>query len=193
MDYTMRLATEADAAAILDVYRPYVENTTVTFEYEVPTIEAFQARMRGIMAYYPYLVCERDGALVGYAYASRYRERAAYGWDAELSVYLREDAQHSGLAGRMYDALIEILRAQGFVNVYGIITHPNEKSEQFHAKQGFVTCGIAHRTGWKFGQWIDVADMERRIAEPAGAPEPTRSIHDMDPALIERALRGEAE
>lgn len=191
--YTMRMASLADAAAILEIYRPYVENTTVTFEYVTPTLEAFQGRMRDIMAYFPYLVCERDGEVVGYAYASQYRPRAAYQWDAELSVYLREDVQRDGLGGAMYDALINLLRAQGFVNIYGVITHPNEKSERFHEKKGFVTCGIARRTGWKFGRWIDVADMELRIAEPEGEPAPTRPIHALDPAVIERVLAGQAE
>ena len=110
--WTIRLSAPQDAAALLDIYTPYITDTAVTFEYDVPTAEEFAARVREISAWYPYLVCERAGEIAGYAYAHRLRERAAYDWAAELSVYLARGMQGKGLGTMLYRCLIELLGLQ---------------------------------------------------------------------------------
>ena len=127
----IRFADKADAAAILHIYEEYIRNTTVTFETEVPTIAAFEERMERITAQYPWLVCEIDGEIAGYAYASKHGERAAYRWSADLSVYINEKFQRRGIATAFYEALAEILRRQGYFTVYAGVSTPNPKSEAF--------------------------------------------------------------
>lgn len=187
-EYFIRPAVTGDAEQILEIYRPFVEKTVVTFEYETPSVQAFQERMLGILSFYPYLVCEHDGKIVGYAYASRHRERAAYQWNAELSIYVCPEEQHSGIGIALYGALIELLRMQGIVNVYGVITHPNEKSERFHQKLGFEVCGISHRTGWKLDRWIDVCEMELRIAPQQEKPQPVKALNQLDSQQVAAVL-----
>ena len=121
----IRLATSADSDAILGIYAPYID-TSITFEEEAPTREAFQVRTDGVLAAHPYLVAELDGKVVGYAYAHELRERGAYRWNSELSVYLAPAAQGHGLGAVLYRALIELCAAQGIKAVYGIVTSPND-------------------------------------------------------------------
>ena len=163
--FTLRVATPDDAAALLAIYRPYVLETTITFEYEPPSLGEFRRRIESTLADFPYLVAERDDAPVGYAYASRYRERAAYDWDAELSVYLAPAAQGHGVGAALYGALLALLHAQGYVNAYAVVTHPNERSEAFHERLGFHRCARFAQTGYKFGRWIDVVELVLQIGE----------------------------
>ena len=119
----IRFAAEADAPALLAIYAQYIE-TGITFEYQLPTREEFARRIRDFGGTYPYLVCEENGCIVGYAYAHRQAERAAYQWNAELSVYLDRSCTSRGLGRRLYGALIDILRLQGIRTVYGCVTVP---------------------------------------------------------------------
>lgn len=128
-NFTMRMAVMEDAPEILAIYEPYIRKTTITFEYEVPTVEAFRQRMAGILGAYPYLVCEMDGKIAAYAYAHRFQERAAYQWNAELSVYVDENCTGMGMGKALYQALIEILKCQNVKNAYALVTSPNEKSD----------------------------------------------------------------
>ena len=163
----LRQACPEDAQAVLDIYAPYIRNTNITFEYEVPSLSEFRKRMEGIMEGYPYLVCEIDGVMAGYAYAHRYKERAAYQWDAELSVYLREDYARRGIGRAFYTALMEILKEQNVRNVYGIVTSPNPPSEALHALPWASRLfGVSQKTGYKLGRWIDVSGFERPIGIP---------------------------
>ena len=128
MSITIRRATEADAEALRSIYAPYVADTTITFEYEVPSVSEFAGRIRAFGAEYPYLVCEKDGEAIGYAYADRVRERAAYDWDVELSVYLRQGTHGRGIGTVLLACLVELLEMQGIRHLYSCVTMPNEKS-----------------------------------------------------------------
>ena len=126
-----RFAAEEDAEKILKIYKPYIENTTITFEYEVPAVEEFKVRIRETLEEYPYIVCECGNKIAGYAYAHKISTRAAYQWDAELSVYTDGKFAGNGIGKKLYEILIEILKLQNIVNVYGLVTYPNENSESF--------------------------------------------------------------
>lgn len=188
-NYTIRRAKTENALTLLAIYAPYVTGTPVTFEYEVPSLSEFTGRILSVSAEYPYLVCERDGTAIGYAYAHRYKERAAYQWDAELSVYLDGRSRGQGLGKAFYAALIEILRLQNVKNVYGCVLCPNESSERLHESFGFQRVGVFHSTGYKYGAWRDVVWFEKQIAPYENEPEPFRSIQTVDGEAIERVLR----
>lgn len=184
----IRLATEKDAPALLEIYAPYVKDTAITFEYEVPAAEEFAARIREIASFYPYLVCEIDGQPAGYAYAHRHMSRAAYQWDAELSVYLKKEACGHGLGPALYTALMDLLTLQHVRNFYACITVPNERSQRMHTALGFQDAGLWPHSGYKLGQWHDVAWYEKTAGSPCAAPLPLLSIHDLDRAEIDRCL-----
>jgi len=186
---TYRLAAEQDAAALLAIYEPYIRNTAVTFECETPSLKEFAARIRGISADYPYLVCCADGKIVGYAYGHRQMQRDAYQWNAELSVYIGRGWQCRGIGKALYGALIEILRLQNVRNVYGGVTMPNAGSESLHAALGFTKLGTYHSTGWKCGAWHDVAWFEKQIGSCDLKPQPFRSIKTLPPGSADEILR----
>ena len=150
---SLRVATPSDGAALAEIYAYYVKETAVSFEYEAPSAEEFSHRIEHKLAKYPYLVAERDGKPIGYAYASEFRERAAYNWDAELSIYLDKDERRCGAGRMLCQALAEILKAQNFVNLYAIITLPNDGSEAFHSKMGFEKLCEVDRVGYKKEKW----------------------------------------
>lgn len=163
--------------ALAAVYAPYTE-TGLTFESPAPTPEEFTARITDTLKGYPFLVCERDGRPVGYAYAHRYRPRAAYDWDAELSVYLEQGCTGRGLGRALYGALLDLLKAQGYVNIYGTVSVPNPPSERLHESMGFRLVYTDLKTGWKLGRWRDLAfyRLQLRPYEDAPAPScPSRS------------------
>ena len=166
----IRLASSTDAPGILAVYRPYIENTVITFEETVPSREAFTERVEGILAQFPYLVCARDEDILGYAYAGPYRGRAAYRWDTELSIYLSPTVHGKGLGGILYGALLDLVTLQGYYNAYGCITYPNEKSRAMHLRLGFQECGFFHSAGYKAGRWWDVFWMEKRLQQAGDPP-----------------------
>lgn len=175
-DIKIRLAEESDAAEILAIYAPYIKETNITFEYEVPSVTDFRERIRETARHYPYLVCLVEGKIVGYAYAHKQMERAAYQWNAELSVYIAAEAQHRGIGKALYSALIEILKLQNVQNIYAIVTSPNPNSEKLHQYFGFRTIGLYPKTGYKFGQWLDVSWLEKSIGRHETNPEPFLSI-----------------
>ena len=185
----IRLTAPSDSAALLRVYGQYID-TPITFEYELPSEEAFAARIAEISRDYPYLVCqEDDGRITGYAYAHRQAERAAYQWNAELSIYLDRGITSRGLGRRLYTLLFELLRLQGVRTVYGGVTLPNEKSERLHRGLGFQLLGVYHSTGYKCGRWWDVGWFEKAIAPYDADPVPLRSIRDVPPEQIAALLR----
>ena len=130
----IRSATLEDAQALLDIYTPFVLNTTITFETVVPTLTNFTQRIKTIQQRFPYLVLEVDNTLVGYAYATKYKERSAYDWTVETSVYIRQDVQARGYGKQLYTVLEEALRTQGIVTLLACITYPNDVSIEFHKK-----------------------------------------------------------
>ena len=159
----IRIATEEDVPAILAIYAPYVKDTTITFEYDVPTQDAFLERFRGITADFPWLVWEAEGEILGYAYACRPFERAAYSWCAEPSIYLKPSAQGKGIGRKLYSSLEELLKIQGYRVLLALITGENDRSVRFHEKQGYVFAGELIGCGYKFGKWLGVFWMEKQL------------------------------
>ena len=159
----IRPATEAHAAVLLAIYRPYVEASAVSFETVAPTVEEFSARIRKALAGWQWLVAERDGQCVGYAYGSSHRERAAYRWSVEVSAYLQPDHHRRGIGRSLYSQLFADLVERGFCNAYAGITLPNEASIALHRSVGFELIGTFVAVGRKFGKWHDVAWFQRRL------------------------------
>ncbi|GAB3942692.1 GNAT family N-acetyltransferase [Spirosoma harenae] len=154
---TIRFATLADAPAILAIYAPFITDSSTSFEYEVPTVEEFTGRIQMIQKQFPYLVAEVEGRIMGYAYASKHRDRTAYQWSVETSVYIHPDGHRQGIARQLYTRLFDLLRQQGYYNAYAGITLPNPKSEAFHQTMGFEPVGIYKNIGYKMGDWHSVA------------------------------------
>ena len=153
---TIRLATPADAKGILDIYTPYIENTSITFEIETPSIPEFETRIQTYLQHWPWLVCEIDGVIAGYAYGSRYRERIAYQWCIECSVYIHDNYLKAGVASALYSTLFEIFKKQGYYTVYAVINLPNDRSVAFHEKMGFTHFADFKNVGYKLGKWKTV-------------------------------------
>ena len=152
----IRLANTIDAPAILAIYAPYIEQTSITFETETPSVPAFADRITTYLQNWPWLVCEINGRIAGYAYASRYRERVAYQWSVECSVYIHDDFLRAGVAGALYSALFDILKRQGYRNVYAVINLPNDRSVALHERMGFQWFATYEQVGYKLGQWKNV-------------------------------------
>jgi phosphinothricin acetyltransferase len=163
MGELIRLATPEDAQAILSIYEPYIINTAITFETVTIPVEAFKERMAKIQTQFPWLVYEIDGKVVAYAYASYYRERAAFAWDCECSVYVAEEAHRKGIATKLYLELFDRLKKQGYYNIYAFITYPHDSSIELHKKFGFREVGIFYKTGYKTGKWWDLMVMEKAL------------------------------
>ncbi len=161
MSFIIRPVTLEDASAILEIYQYYINDTWVTFELEVPTLEDFTARIQSISNSYPYLVGELDGKVVGYAYSSKYREREAFRYSAEISIYLDRYAQSKGYGKLLFTKLLEATKEQGYHSVVSAISLPNEKSIRLHREFDFTEIGVFHDSGYKFDQWVDVIWFEK--------------------------------
>lgn len=173
----IRMADEEDAKALLDIYSYYIENTAVTFEYDVPTEEEFRNRIFNIRQSFPYYVAEKDGKIMGYAYASKFRTRAAYGWNSELSIYIDKNAHRMGIGTLLLDAVESTLRRQGIVNFYAIASDSSEQSNYipgegipFYKKHGYEEEGRLTKVGVKFGKWFDTVYMVKRLHENVDNP-----------------------
>ena len=165
----IRLAKKSDAAALLAIYAPYVENTAITFEYEVPTIEDFANRIEKTLGKYPFLVAEEDGLILGYAYASTYYARAAYDWAVELSVYVSQDTRGKGVGSKLYDELEGLLDQMGYMHFLACISLPNEDSLAFHAKRGYQQVAHFPKIGYKFERWHDIVWLQKSLEKQAGS------------------------
>ncbi len=157
----IRIATETDVPQILAIYAPYIENTTITFEYTVPSEEAFLNRFREITRQFPWLVWEEDGKILGYAYGSAPFHRDAYRWCAEDSVYLLPEARGRGIGTKLCTALEKVLFYQGYRRIYALITAENRASVAFHEKLGYTLRGDLPNAGYKLGRWIGVIWMDK--------------------------------
>ncbi len=187
-----RRATEEDVVPILAIYAPYVTDSAITFEYDVPSEEEFRQRIRTISAEYPYFVCESDGQIIGYAYAHRHMERAAYQWNAEISIYIRQGFTGKGLGKTMCQTLIDLLRLQGIRNVFSCVTIPNERSAHLHHSMEFSTEGIFQNAGYKCGKWQTIAWFRKNIAPYTNEPAPFLPISRIDRQLIDSILEKNA-
>ena len=167
----VRPAAERDASALLAIYRPFVESTTVSFEITVPTVEEFAARIAKAVAGWQWLVAERDGECVGYAYGSAHRERSAYQWSVEVSAYVHPKYHRQGIGRLLYAQLFEELACKGYCNAYAGITLPNESSVALHQSVGFEPIGVFRSVGRKFERWHDVAWFQHALREFPSAEE----------------------
>ena len=168
----IRSAVLEDAEHILNIYSYYVENTAISFEYETPNLLDFRKRIENTLKEYPYLVVKQDGKIIGYAYASKFHERAAFGRCAEVSIYVDVNARKCGIGKLLYTALEEKLKEQGILNLYACIAYTenedeylNNNSAQFHEHLGYKENGRFHKCGYKFGRWYDMIWMEKMIGE----------------------------
>ena len=171
MNPKIRLAEKRDVPGILEIYSPFILETSVTFEEIVPDEDSFWERIQGILAELPYLVCEIDGRIAGYAYASAYRSRASYRWSKEVSVYVHPDFRRRKVADALYTSLNDIVRYQGIADLLAIITMPNEPSVTFHEHFGYRKCGEFSNVGYKLDQWQNVGWFELFLQDENKAPK----------------------
>lgn len=178
----IRTAELRDAKRLLEIYAYYVEHTAITFEYEVPSLEEFQNRIRNTLESYPYLCILEDGEIQGYAYGGAFIGRAAYAWSAETTVYIARDARKQGLGRKVYEALEAALKEMGIRNLYACIGYPSKEDEyltknsaQFHRHLGFEQVGEFHNCGYKFGRWYHMIWMEKIIGEHGNISLPPRT------------------
>ncbi|WP_049519981.1 GNAT family N-acetyltransferase [Streptococcus dysgalactiae] len=186
MSVSVRLATLEDAEALLAIYAPYVTDTAVTFDYEVPDLEAFKKRMIQIMAFYPYLVAEEAGSILGYAYASAFHARAAYAWSAEVTIYLAMENKGKGFGTKLYQALERYLTKMGILNCNACIAstacespYLANHSQLFHEKMGYQLVGKFQQVGYKFDQWFDMIWMEKMLGDHNLAITKPKSIQEL--------------
>ena len=171
-DIKLRPAVPEDAGALLAVYAPYVTDTAVSFETEVPSVEEFRKRIETISSFYPYIVAEKNGKAVGYAYASAFKNRPAYDWDTENTIYIAKDMRRAGIGRMLLEKLEEILGAMNITNSNACIASVDGDDEylthdsiDFHSRMGYSLVGCFHKCGYKFFRWYDMVWMEKLIGE----------------------------
>ncbi len=181
----IRMATPDDAERLLQIYAPYVRDTAITFEWDVPSVEDFRQRIARMLERYPYLVAESaDGQALGYAYAGPLKERKAYDWACELSIYVAQDARGRGVGGALYATLKRLLSAMGVTNLNACIGYPaapddpylTRASVEFHTHLGFEWVGRFHGCGYKFGRWYDMVWMEKIVGDHPSNALPLRPV-----------------
>lgn len=176
MNIKIRLAEERDVPAMLHIYAPFVEQTSVSFEEEVPAEAAFWERIEGVLREAPWVVCTVDERVVAYAYAGYHRVRAAYRWNRELSAYVHPDFRGRFIGGALYQALFAALRWQGYTNALAGIVLPNVSSVRFHERMGFRLVGIYHKVGYKLSRYWDVGWWEKPLIDGDEPPGEIRSV-----------------
>ena len=172
---TIRMATPVDGAAVAELYNWYVLHGTQTFQYRLSTAEEYAANIAGVLEKAPFLVAiTPDGRLQGFACAHPWHSRTAYAWDVELTVYCAHDCVGQGVGGRLYKALLDGVRQRGYCNAVALVTGQNKESCAFHKALGFKKIGVEPRTGYKFGQWLDLAYWWMDLRPGQEPPEPVR-------------------
>ena len=166
----IRDITLDDAASVLNIYSPYISDTSITFETEIPSVDDFRRRIASVTAAYPWFVAECDGVVAGYAYASRHKERAAYRWCVDFAVYVSPSFHGNGLGSRLYGELVRVVRALGYYNAFGVISLPNEASVRLHELYGFVKTAHISSAGYKHGAWHDIGYWQLRLREEDSDP-----------------------
>ena len=190
----IRLAGSGDAAAVAAIYAPYVTAASTSFEYAPPDAAEMAARIASTLTFTPYLVLESGGEILGFAYASKHRERAAYQWSVDVSVYVHDRAHRRGVGRALYQSLFALLSLQGFYTAHAGITLPNPASVGLHEALGFRLVGVYRAVGFKRGAWHDVGWWQLPLRERTGAPDPPRSLGEAqrDPAWERAMAAGEA-
>jgi phosphinothricin acetyltransferase len=184
----IRLATPDDAAEVAAIYAPAVTERATSFELEAPDAAEMARRIERTLGRTPWLVCARAGVVLGYAYASAHRERAAYRWSVDVSAYVRADARRGGVGRGLYASLFAVLARQGFRNAYAGVTLPNDASVGLHRAVGFTPVGVYRGVGYKLGAWHDVAWFEREIAPRVSDPPEPAPLPDVDASVRAEAL-----
>ncbi|MEP6940203.1 MAG: N-acetyltransferase family protein [Rudaea sp.] len=190
---SLRVAQTTDAAAIRSIYAPWVRDSAVSFETEVPSVETMAQRIATLLPMHPWIVAvanEESGAreIVGYAYASPHRERAAYRWSVELTAYVDATQHRRGIGAELYRGICALLVAQRIVNAFGIITLPNDASAALHESCGFTHCATLARAGYKSGAWHDVGWWQKSLCEPTLAPAEPRPFAELSSSTLAIAL-----
>ncbi len=177
--YTIRLFQESDSSQMLEIYKPFVTESSITFDYKLPDLEGFQTKLNEQSIQYPCLVCLSGEKIIGYAYASLHRYKKAYQWSVESTIYLSSDHQGKGIGYILYDSLIAILNLQGYFNVFAGVTVPNIGSEQLHLKSGFVEIGLFKKIGYKQAAWHDVKWFQLKIRPYEPDPPEPRALAEI--------------
>lgn len=189
----LRFATSEDAEALSQIYAPYVEKTTVSFEYHAPTAEEFAQRILACQkAGDPFLIATHQGQALGYAYAHPYGVREAYGWSVESSIYLRADITRRAVGTKLYRALFALCRLQGYRQAWAVVAQPNDASDAFHRAFGFTDCGVLPHIGYKMGRWLGVRTWRLGLTEDDTAPGPVCPVDELDSGTVEKILRENA-
>ncbi|KHD45944.1 N-acetyltransferase family protein [Streptococcus hongkongensis] len=186
MALLIRQARLEDTPILLSIYQPYVEQTAITFDYQLPSLEEFRERMLAIQSFYPYLVIEKDGQILGYAYGSAFHEREAYAWSAEVTIYLSQSARGQGWGQKLYQELECLLEQMGVLNLNACIAwikesspYLNNGSQAFHQKLGYHVVGHFTNSGYKFDTWFDMIWMEKIIGQHTNHPPKIKSFSEL--------------
>ncbi|MGN1304698.1 MAG: GNAT family N-acetyltransferase [Oscillospiraceae bacterium] len=193
-EISVRFAEISDAAALSEIYRPYVLKTAITFEYAPPSAEEFAARIEKTKQKYPYICAEINGKIVGYAYASSFVGRKAYEHSAETSIYVEMSHRKHGVGRRLYETLEKLLAEMNVYNVCACIGvpsgeadgHLDRNSEYFHAHLGYRYVGNFEKCGFKFGSWYDMIWMEKILNEHPDSPPEFVNVNDLSTESIEK-------
>lgn len=182
----IRIAKLEDAKKLLDIYTPYIEETAITFEYSVPSIEEFKNRISHTLNKYPYLVAERNNKILGYAYASPFKERAAYDWAVETTIYVDKTMEKMGIGKILYDSLEKVVSAQNILNLNACIACPiiedeylTKNSVAFHEHLGYRLVGEFYKCGYKFNRWYNMVWMEKHIGSHIENQPPIKTFEEV--------------
>ena len=188
MTHKIEIAKKENSTDIKNIYSHYILNTTFSFEYVVPTRLEFEKRITNTLNFFPYLVYKIDGQIVGYAYAGKHAERAAYGYNATISVYVDKSFTGKKIGVRLYNSVLEILALQNIINVYAIISGGNNHSIAMHEKIGFENVATFKNTGYKNGQWIDLVWLQKTLNTYSTPPKEVVNFNNINKALISQIL-----
>lgn len=184
----IRLANVNDAGQILDIYTPYVKNTTISFEWAVPSGNEMENRIMHLLENNPWIVLEENGVISGYAYASKHRERSAYRWSVDVSIYVRQDCHGRGIGKALYTSLFSLLRYQGYYNAYAGICLPNDRSIGIHEYFGFKKIAQYDGVGYKLGGWHDVGWWGLSLKEHSSQPKEPLPIREVPQNILDKAF-----
>lgn len=185
---TYRFVTPEDTENILAIYQQYID-TSITFEYSLPSCEEFRERIEEIIQFYPYIAAVCDGRIIGYAYSHRAFERMAYQWDVEFSVYIDREYIGHGIGKELYYRLIELSRLQNIHTVYAKVTSPNDKSDALHCAVGFEKIAEFTKTGYKNGEWRSVTWYEMKLCDFESEPEAPIPVYDLPSEAVRKILQ----
>lgn len=188
----IKIASPSDAEAILDIYAPYIKNTAITFEYEVPSVEEFRKRIIHTLKKYPYLLALKGGEIIGYAYAGPLHVRAAYAWSVETSIYVKKDHKGKGTGRALYEALEYVLKKQNVINSNACIAYPEKEDQfltrdsvKFHSRLGYQKVAEFHQCAYKFGNWYNMVWMEKFLSKHPKKPQNFRPFEEVRKELKE--------